>query len=571
MRGLGHILKTGIENAGFAVPENAELVRQSDRPDLSDFQSNVAMAIAKIRKINPAIVATRIFMQLISTPGLSENYSFAPVGGFINIKVSSKIVGEMARYVISLPDFGVLKDGAGKTLVIDYGGPNVAKALHAGHLRTAIIGEALKNLARFKGCKVIGDTHLGDWGLPMGMLIAAIKEKGLALPLDVGTLNKLYPEASKRSKEDDGFMARAQEETKKLQSGDAENRAIWKSFVAPSVADMKKSYDRLGVEFDLWLGESDANDDVNMLVKKFREDGLTRMSDGAEIIDLLDYPMNGALVPPFIVVKSNGAVMYDMTDVGTLYDRLSRLGADMVWYVVDSRQSLHFHQVFSAAKIAGIAGGAELEHLGYGTINGKDGKPFKTRSGETVRLEDLLSDALSAARARVDENEKTRGMPPAERDSVARAVGVAAVKFADLINPMASDYVFDADRFTSFEGKTGPYVLYTAVRIKSMLREAKVSADSPIVLANGYDKSIAMKICEFSDAVDRAFDGRAPNVLAQYAYDLAVAYNAFYHNCHVLSEPDAELRDSWLALSAATLKIFGIFAGIIKITIPERM
>ena len=571
-RYLAGVVGAAIDAAGFAPPENAELVRSSDRPDLSDFQSNIAMAIAKSAHANPRDVAAKITSQ-IQAAGLEVSID-GP--GFVNIGVSPELVAQYAAQTISAPDLGVEKIDRPSTVIVDYGGPNVAKALHAGHLRTAIIGEALKNLARFKGYKAIGDTHLGDWGLPMGMLIAAIKERALALPLDVQSLNRLYPEASKLSKEDEEFMARAQEETKKLQRGDGENRAIWKSFVATSIADMKDSYARLGVEFDLWLGESDANDDVNRLVGEFRERGLLQKSDGAEIIDLDGYPMNGAPVPPFIVVKSNGAVMYGMTDIGTLYDRIARMNADMVWYVVDSRQALHFHQVFSAAKIAGISGAAALEYLNYGTINGPDGKPFKTRSGETAKLVDLLDDTLAEAARRVEENEKTRTLPAAEKAAIAEAVGIAALKFADLVNPRAADYIFDTAKFTSFEGKTGPYILYTAVRIKSMLAQVQTQGGADASgrifrLIGPYDKTLAIKVCEFPEAIDRAFEGRAPNVLAQYAYDLSVAYNAFYHNCHVLSEPDAQLRDSWLRLSGAALEIFEIFARIIKIAIPERM
>ncbi|MDR2098606.1 MAG: arginine--tRNA ligase [Rickettsiales bacterium] len=563
---LAKIFRDAVSAAGFDPPAGAELVRPSDRPDLSDFQSNVALALGKIEGSNPRAVAESIAAN-IKDGGVRVSVD-GP--GFINMTLDNGFVAEAVAETIAAPDFGVEKASDPKNIVVDYGGPNVAKALHVGHLRPAVIGEALIGLARFKGHRVTGDAHLGDWGLPMGMLIAAIKEKNLPLPVDVDALNRLYPEASRRSKEDEEFMSRAREETKKLQDGDAENRRIWKSFVAPSVEGMRKIYDSLLVRFDLWLGESDADPFVRELIPRFRAGGFTRMSDGAEIIDLSGYPMNGAPVPPFIMVKSNGAVMYGMTDVATLYDRVENMKADMVWYVAGTPQALHFHQVFSVAKITGIAGGASFEHLGNGSVLGSDGKPFKTRSGDTAKLEDLVSDALALARKRVGESAKELGA--AEAESVARAVAVAAIKFADLVNPRASDYVFDLDKFVSFEGKTGPYVLYTAVRIKSMLANfPDADTAAKVVIANGCDKALAMKICGFAGALDKAFDARAVHVLVQYAYELAVVFSAFYHRCSVLREEDAALRKSRLALSAATLGIFEIFADIIKIEIPERM
>jgi arginyl-tRNA synthetase len=566
MSSLRSIIKHGVEAAGFSVPAGAELVRFSDRPDLSDFQSNVALAIAKTAKSNPRVIAGDIVAG-IRSPDIEVSID-GP--GFINIIVGADMVAKAASEVLSVRDFGVEKAVAPKNIIVDYGGPNVAKALHVGHLRPAVIGEALIGLARFKGHKVTGDAHLGDWGLPMGMLIAAIKEKKLALPIDVEALNKLYPEASKRSKEDAVFMAAAQEETKKLQDGDEENRAIWKSFVKTSVDDMGKIYDSLDVDFDLWLGESDADPFVRELVPLFREKGFSRMSEGAQIIDLSDYPMNGAPVPPFIMVKTNGAVMYGMTDVGTLYDRVKNMKADMVWYVAGTPQALHFHQVFSVAKITGIAGGASFEHLGNGSVLGADGRPFKTRSGDTVKLQDFIESAVALARKRVEES--SRGLSEDEKAAVAMGVGVAAIKFADLVNPRTADYVFDLEKFVSFEGRTGPYILYTAVRAKSLLaNSADASSEAPVLVSNAYDKALAMKICGFADAVDRSFELRAPHVLVQYAYELAVAFNAFYHNCAVLREEDAAVRGSWLRLSAAALGIFERFAGIIRIRIPERM
>ncbi len=553
-----------ISDCGFELPENTEIVRNSDRPDLSDFQSNVAMNLSKVLKQNPRKIAEDIVSK-ISNPDLKVEIA-GP--GFINISASNNLISN----IVSHETFSPHKIDNPKKIVIDYGGPNVAKSLHVGHLRASIIGEALKNLARFKGYEVIGDIHLGDWGLPMGLIIASIKEKGLKLPLTIDELNPIYPEASKRSKEDEDFMIKAQEETKKLQNGDKENREIWKSFWTTSVNDIKNTLGLLNIDFDLWYGESNANDDVNFLVSEFKENGFTKKSEGAEVIDLANYPMNNSEVPPFIVLKSNGAVMYGMTDVATLYDRVKRQHADMVWYVVDSRQALHFHQVFSASEITGIKGNSELEHLGFGTVLGFDGKPLKTRNGDNVSLMELINSTLVETRKKVEENEKTKTLPENEKEEIARDVGIAALKFADLINPRTTDYIFNLEKFTSFEGKTGPYILYTAVRIKSLLRDCGIEFEnSDIILSNKSDKALAMKLCDFNEIIERSFNARGVHILVQYIYELATVFNDFYHNCKIMPEQNLDLKKSWLKLSKMTLKVFENFANIIKINIPERM
>lgn len=553
-----------ISDCGFELPENSEIIRSSDRPDLSDFQSNIAMNLSKILKQNPRKIAEDIISK-ISNPDLKIEIA-GP--GFINISASNNLISN----IVSRETFSPQSQDNPKKIIIDYGGPNVAKSLHVGHLRASIIGEALKNLARFKGYDVIGDIHLGDWGLPMGLIIASIKEKGLKLPLTIDELNPIYPEASKRSKEDEDFMIKAQEETKKLQNGDKENREIWQSFWNTSVNDIKNTLGLLNIDFDLWYGESNANDDVNLLVSEFKEKGFTKISEGAEIIDLSNFPMNNSEVPPFIVVKSNGAVMYGMTDIATLYDRIKRQKADMVWYVVDSRQSLHFHQVFSTSEITGIKGNTELEHLGFGSVLGLDGKPLKTRSGDNVSLMELITSTLTETRKKVEENEKTKSLPQSEKEEIARDVGIAALKFADLINPRTTDYVFNLDKFTSFEGKTGPYILYTAVRIKSLLRDCGIEFENTaITLSNKYDKALAMKLCDFNEVIDRAFNTRGVHILVQYIYELATVFNDFYHNCKIIPEQNNDLKKSWLKLSKMTLKVFENFANIIKINIPERM
>ena len=561
---IENIFLSAIHECGYELPENTQIIKLSDRPDLSDFQSNIAMALAKSLKKNPRQIATDI-VEKITTTDITTTID-GP--GFINIKVAPEFVARITGDLSFVPHH---TDNP-QTIIVDYSSPNVAKSLHVGHLRSSIIGESLKNLARYLGHNVFGDNHLGDWGLPMGMIIAVIKERGLKLPLTVAELNPIYPEASKRSKVDEAFMATAQAETKKLQDGDAENRAIWQSFKKTSLDDIKKTLALLNVDFDLWLGESDANDDLNFLIEDFRKRGLTKISDGAEVIDLSDYPMNGTPVPPFIVVKSNGAVMYGMTDMGTLYDRVTRKHADMVWYVVDARQALHFHQVFSASEITGVKGNTKLEHLGFGTVLGLDGKPLKTRNGDNVSLMDLINSALDVAMKKVSDNEKTRDLPASEKEQIARDVAISALKFADLINPRTTDYIFNIEKFTSFEGKTGPYILYTAVRIKSLLRDITDDfANADIVLTNESDKALAMKLCEWNDILEKSFALRGVNVFVQYIYELASVFNDFYHNCKIGPEQNLAIKKSWLRLSKMTLTAFEQFASIIKINIPERM
>ncbi len=448
----------------------------------------------------------------------------------------------------------------------------MAKPLHVGHLRSNIIGETIKNIAKFKGHNVIGDIHLGDWGLPMGMIIAAIKEQGLTLPLTAEVLNPIYSDASKRAKEDEEFMKIVQAETKKLQDGDEDNRRIWQSFLKTSKDDIKSLLDKLKIEFDLWLGESDANDDVGMLIQKFRKGGFTKLSQGAEIIDLKDYPQNNSEVPPFIAVKSNGAVMYSMTDMGTLYDRVERQKADEIWYVADSRQSLHFHQVFSAAEITGVKGNTTLKHFPFGNVLGEGGTPLKTRDGGNVSLDYLITETISKVKTRLLENEEFAKFSKEEVEKTATDIGITALKFADLINPRTTDYIFNIEKFTSFEGKTGPYILYTAVRIKSLIKMIGLDfTHAKIILTGKEDKALALKLLGFTESIDRALITGEPHIFVGYIYDLAVAFNNFYHSCNIGKCDDMDIKLSWLKLSNLTLQAFETFAKIIKINIPERM
>ncbi|MDR1009003.1 MAG: arginine--tRNA ligase [Rickettsiales bacterium] len=539
----------GIFRAAANIPDGLEVIRPSDRPDLSDFQSNIALALAKMQKRNPRDVAQEIIGN-IKDPELTLAID-GP--GFINIKLSPKFVEDAINEIIAKPNLGLPPPAKRLKIVVDYGGPNVAKALHVGHLRPAIIGESMKRLARFLGHEVIGDTHLGDWGLPMGMVIASIKEQNLdPASLSVADLNKLYPAASARSKTDEAFAKRAADETKKLQGGDKENFEIWRKFVATSTSDMKRIYSLLNVEFDLWLGESDAAASAEMLREKFRADGHSRVSQGAEVIDIGEDL-------PFRVTNSNGQLLYAMTDVGTIFDRMRDIGPDLILYHTDARQNLHFKQVFKVAEKTGVAQNAKLEHLPHGNILGENGTPLKTRSGDTLPLEELITEAIAKAKAK------------SKNPAAAQDIAIAAIKFADFINPRINDYVLNLDKFTSFEGKTGPYILYTAVRIKSMLRQAAPPTEPHITLAGDHDRALAIELCGFADAVQKSFDSRALHILTQYVYALAVRFNAFYHSCHVLTQPDENLKNSWLALANATLEVFDAFAQIAAINIPEEM
>ncbi len=570
---IEEIILKSIHKLDFNMDPNANIIEKSNRPDLSDFQSNIAMHIAKKLKQNPKEIAEKI-IDAANNFIEDENIKLTSVGGFINITVSNNFLSKSLDY------FSLKQDIPEKKLKIfvDYGGPNIAKSLHVGHLRASIIGESLKNLARYMGHEVIGDIHLGDFGLPMGMIIASIKEQKIKLPISVNELNKIYPAASKRSKEDENFMNICQEETKKLQNKDPENVNIWKNFCDISINDIKKTLSILNIEFDLWKGESDTNDDVNYLVKYFNDKKFTSKSEGAEVIFLYNYPLHNNNVPPFIVLKSNGAIMYGMTDIATLYDRIKREKADYIWYVVDSRQELHFHQVFSVADLTGIKGKTELEHLGFGSVLGLDAKPLKTRDGDNVSLNELLDSTIAFAKEKILSNSKTNDLSKEEINKISNDIAIAAIKFADLINPRQNDYIFNIEKFVNFEGKTGSYVLYTAVRIKSILKELDINDDKlkeiikfPIVINQKSERDLVLKILEFNEIIEKSFNTRAINILVQYIYELTVIINDFYHNCHIKGETNQNIYNSRLKLLYISLKIIEIFTNIIKINIPERM
>ncbi|MCL2438978.1 MAG: arginine--tRNA ligase [Alphaproteobacteria bacterium] len=533
------------------IPEGIEIVRPSDRPDLSDFQSNIALALAKIAKANPRQLAEQIMGKIDGNP----DFSFKIDGpGFINITLSEKEIEAAATRTVNTPELGFTKTKNPLSIIVDYGGANMGKTLHVGHLRPHILGEATKRLARFVGHNATGDAHIGDWGRPMGLLITAIREEGIDPDaLTIEDLNRLYPASSARYKEDAEFAARTNAAIMELQNEEPDAVKIHSKIVETSSNDVKKVIAPLNITLETWWGEWWTIPNIKMLLAKWIANGTVKESDGAWIIET-DTEV------PFRATNSHGLFLYEMTDVGTIYNRVERFKPDLILYHADIRQRLSFDKVFEVVRKTGIAPATlGLELLGHGMMQGKDGRPFKTRSGDNYALGDFIRDAIKISA----ENAKS------PEDAV--AIAVAAIKFADFINPRESDYIFDTEKFLKFEGKTGPYILYTAVRIKSILEKSPAPANAAIKLSNKYDRALAIKLCDFASTVQKAFDQRATNLLATYIFELASAFSAFYHECHISSEENQELKNSWLALSAATLRAIEIFANIIAIDIPKEM
>jgi len=565
----------------------------SGRPDLGQFQCNGALAAAKATKGNPRAIAEKVLEALTHREIFGDLSLAGP--GFINITLTDDHLTQWLNRIDRDERLGASSVERPEMVVIDYGGANVAKSMHVGHLRSAIIGESLKRLFRFMGDKVVGDVHLGDWGLQMGQLIVELKGRRPDLvyfdaeyagpypeesPVTIEDLEEMYPKASARAKEDPEVMEAARQATAELQGGRPGYRALWRHFVDVSIAALKRDYSRLNVEFDLWLGESDTQGRIPAMVERLRNEGFVEPSQGAEVIYLP--PDEGEKeIPPLILVKSDGGVMYGTTDLATIEQRVEDFNPDRMLYVVDQRQSLHFQQVFRAARRTGIAGKAELEHIGFGTMNGPDGKPFKTRAGGNMRLSDLIAMAVEEGEKRIVEMEEKMiaengvGLEYSEeeRKEIARKVGIAAVKYADLSNHRTSDYLFDLEKFTRFEGRTGAYLLYAAVRIKSILRKAEDRGfvAGEIVPPGDGDRELMLTLTQFPEALDLVYRKRAPNYLCDYIYNLAQAFNRFFDRCHILSESDPARRGSWLALVKLCLRQFELVLDLLGIEVPERM
>lgn len=596
-------LKTSLSEAvgaAFAaegVDKALARVTASDRPDLADFQSNGALAAAKALKANPRELAAKVAERLAADPRLSSVEVAGP--GFINMKLSNAALAQRAAEVAADEELAGASRVEPRKVVIDYGGPNVAKPMHVGHLRSAIIGESLKRLFRLRGDEVVGDAHFGDWGFQMGLLITACGDEGLAdafmaegdgpfpaeTPVTLADLDRLYPLAAGKAKEDPAFRDRARKATAELQGGRPGYRALWQHFVAVSREALKREYDDLSVDFDLWNGESDADPLMDEMIADLKAKGLLVEDDGAQVVHVAKPGetrkkklADGSVIeapspPPLLVISSEGSAMYGTTDLATILDRKKSIGPDLILYVVDERQAEHFEQVFRAAYLAGYAPEKSLEHLGFGTMNGADGKPFKTRAGGVLKLRDLIDMATEKARERLHEAKLGDDLPAEEFEDIAHKVAVAALKFSDLSNNRTTSYVFDLDRFMSFEGKTGPYLLYQAVRVKSLLRKAAEQgvALAPIVIEEAAERDLALTLDAFDAATADAYDKRSPNLIAEHAYRLAQSFSKFYAACPILVAPDAATQGSRLALAAAALHQLETALRLLGIETPERM
>jgi arginyl-tRNA synthetase len=590
MSDLRSALGEAVEAAFAAIGAPPELgrVTPSDRPDLADFQSNGALAAAKRLGKNPREIATAVVEQLAGDPRLASVEIAGP--GFVNLKVADAALSDRANAVAADPRAGAETVAHARKVIVDYGGPNVAKPMHVGHLRASIIGESIKRLYRFRGDEVVGDAHFGDWGYQMGLLIGAVMDEKPAIAAAVEAINaggegavsafegisladldRLYPEAAARGKSDTDYRDRARKITAALQTKQPGYYALWQRFRDVTRVALERDFHALGVDFDWWKGESDVEPLIEPMVAELDAKGLLVDDQGARIIRVSKEGDKREL-PPLLVVSSEGSAMYGTTDLATILDRRQAFGPDLVIYCVDQRQADHFEIVFRAAIQAGYAAEGQLEHIGFGTMNGTDGKPFKTREGGVLKLNDLIEMTRSKARERLHEAGLGENLPEAEFEDIAGKVAVAALKFADLQNFRGTSYVFDLDRFTSFEGKTGPYLLYQAVRVKSLLRraEAEGHAAGPVTVAEPAERDLVLTLDAFDAALTEAYDKKAPNALAEHAYRLSQAFSRFYAACPILQAEPAT-RASRLTLATSTLRQLELALDLLGIATPERM
>jgi len=573
MSDLKRVLGEAVQAAFASLGLPAELgrVTASDRPDLADFQCNGALAAAKVAGKPPREIAQAVLEKLRDRPELETAEIAGP--GFLNFRVSADALSARANDIAVDPRTGAEQVAGPRRVIVDYAGPNVAKPMHVGHLRASIIGESIKRLYRFRGDEVWGDAHFGDWGFQMGLLIVAVGDEGLSLDqIDLPTLDRLYPMAAARAKEDAAYRDRARKATAELQGGNAAYRAMWARFVEVSRVALEREFHALGVDFDLWKGESDADPLIPDMIADLEAKGLLVEDQGARIVRVTRERDKREL-PPLLVVSSEGSAMYGTTDLATILDRRRSFDPDLILYCVDQRQADHFEQVFRAACLAGYAKEGSLEHIGFGTMNGPDGKPFKTREGGVLKLHDLIEMTRAKARERLHEADLGSELPPEEFEETAHKVAVAALKFADLSNFRGTSYVFDLERFSSFEGKTGPYLLYQAVRVKSVLRKAEEAGAEAgrIVVREAAERDLALLLDAFDTALAEAYDKKAPNFIADHAYRLAQAFSKFYAACPILQAPDEESRASRLSLARATLTQLELALDLLGIAAPERM
>lgn len=572
--------------AACGYDEELAKVTLSNRPDLCEYQCNGAMAAAKRYKKKPIDIANDVVGKLQESHVFEEVNAVMP--GFINLKIAGEFLAEYMNGMCAGEKLGMEEEAEKRTIIVDYGGANVAKPLHVGHLRAAVIGEAIKRMGRFVGHTVIGDVHLGDWGLQMGLIIEELKDRQPDLPyfdesfdgeypaeapFTISELEEIYPAASAKSKVDEAFKERAQEATFKLQSGYKPYRAIWNHIMNVSLKDLKKNYANLNVEFDLWKGESDAQPYIPGMIQNLIDQGLAYESQGALVVDIAEETDSKEL-PPCIIRKSDGASLYATSDLATIIEREQDFKPDQYIYVVDKRQDLHFTQVFRVAKKAGIvAPDRRMDFVGFGTMNGKDGKPFKTREGGVMRLENLIAEISEAAYGRIMEN---RTVSEEEAKETAKIVGVAALKYGDLSNQATKDYVFDIERFTSFEGNTGPYILYTIARINSILKKYEAICEEkaePVILppAGEPDKTLMLALSRFSEVILGSFEELAPHKICAYIYELSNALNHFYHETKIIAEEDAKKRAGYIGLVTLTRSVLCTCIDLLGFEAPERM
>lgn len=577
-------VKEAFTKAGYE--EKFARVNVSNRPDLCEYQCNGAMAAAKTYKKAPIMIANDVVAFLKENELFSMAEAVNP--GFINLKIAPAFLTKFLNEMQADENLSIEKEKAPKTIIIDYGGPNVAKPLHVGHLRSAIIGESIKRMGRFLGHKVIGDVHLGDWGLQMGLIITELKKRSPELvyfddsfegdypeeaPFTVSELEEIYPAASAKSKEDEAYKNEALEATLQLQQGKRGYRALWNHIMKVSVEDLKKNYSKLHVDFDLWMGESDADRYIPDMVDYLKKNNYAYVDQGALVVDVKE-ESDTKEIPPCMILKSDGASLYNTTDLATIVQREEDYHPDEIIYVVDKRQELHFVQVFRCAKKAKmVEEKTALSFVGFGTMNGKDGKPFKTREGGVMRLENLIREIDEEMYKKIMDN---RTVEEEEARNTAKTVGLAAIKYGDLSNQASKDYVFDVDRFTSFEGNTGPYILYTIVRIKSIL--GKYQQDGGIIedlklqeATNESEKALMLEIAKFNEMINNVYAEIAPHKICAYIYDVANAFNKFYHETKILAEEDAQKKAGYIALLKLTKDVLETCIDLLGFEAPERM
>ncbi len=577
-------LSTAFEKAGYE--KKYAKVTVSNRPDLCQYQCNGALAAAKEYHKAPIQMANEVVAILENSDTFAQITAQMP--GFINIVVSEQFLADYINQMKADETYGCTKTASKDTIVIDYGGANVAKPLHVGHLRSAIIGESIKRTARYLGYHVVGDVHLGDWGLQIGLIITELKHRKPELvyfdpdytgeyptepPFTMADLEEIYPYASGYSKEHEDYKEEAQTATAELQAGRKGYLALWQHIINVSVADLKKIYTKLNVDFDLWKKESDAQPYIPDMVQDMKDGGYAHLDDGALVVDVKE-ETDTKEIPPCMILKSNGATLYNTTDLATIVERRKLFDPKKIIYVVDKRQGLYFEQVFRCARKTKIIGDdVDLIFVGFGTMNGKDGKPFKTRDGGVLRLETLLSDVEK----QVEDKMADRDMEEDVRHAAAQKIGLAAIKYGDLSNQASKDYVFDVDRFTSFEGNTGPYILYTIVRIKSLMNKVKaqgieVKGEEAILPSQSKSQTdVMLAVSKWAETIEAAFNEQAPHKICQFIYELSDAFNKFYHENKIVTNEDEKVRASYIALSRFVGNVLEQGINLLGLEAPDKM